>query len=275
MNRLSTEKRTQVLAALVEGNSLRATARMADVSLTTVIKFIRDLGAACAIYQNEVVRNLPSKRVQCDEIWSFIGAKEKNVPKAQKGSGRGDSYTWVAMDADTKLVISWEVGSRDARFAKAFITDLKGRLANRVQLSTDGHHAYLQAVEDAFGGEIDYAMLVKLYGEPLGGRTERRYSPGECTGVIKGTVSGDPDDKHISTSYIERQNLTMRMGMRRFTRLTNGFSKKIENHEYAIAIHYMHYNFARIHKTLRVTPAMEAGIAKHIWALEEIVELAE
>jgi IS1 family transposase len=275
MNRLSVEKRTQILAALVEGNSLRAVARMADVSLTTVLKFVRDLGAACAIYQNEVLRDLQCKRIQCDEIWSFIGCKEKNVPKDEKGNGRGDCYTWVAMDADTKLVLTWCVGTRDARFAKLFMDDLAPRLANRVQLTTDGHHAYLNAVESAFGGDIDYAMLVKMYGEPAGNRTEKRYSPGDVTGVVKGAVSGDPDMKHVSTSYIERQNLTMRMSMRRFTRLTNGFSKKIENHEYALAIHYMHYNFARQHKTLRVTPAMQAGIAKHIWALEEIVALAD
>jgi IS1 family transposase len=275
MNRLSIEKRTQILAALVEGNSLRAISRMTDVSLTTVLKFVRDLGAACAIYQNEKLRGLTCKRVQADEIWSFIGCKERNVPKDEKGRGRGDCYTWVAMDSDTKLVLTWCVGTRDAQFAKLFMDDLAPRLANRVQLTTDGHHAYLVAVENAFGGEIDYAKLVKLYGEPFGNRTERRYSPADVTGVIKETVSGNPEERHISTSHIERQNLTMRMGMRRFTRLTNGFSKKIENHEYALGIHYMHYNFARQHKSLRVTPAMAAGISQHIWALEEIVALAD
>lgn len=275
MNRLSLAVRARILGCLVEGNSLRATARMVDVSLNTVLKFVRDLGAACAMYQNETLRNLPCKRVQADEIWSFIGSKEKNVPKDERGLGRGDVYTWVAIDADTKLVISWLVGRRDAQYARTFIDDVASRLANRIQLSTDGHHAYLNAVERSFGGEIDYAMLVKLYGNPTGKADERRYSSGECCGAIKGVVCGEPDEKHISTSFVERQNLTMRMGMRRFTRLTNGFSKKIENHDYAIAIHYMHYNYGRVHKSLRVTPAMEAKIADHVWSLEEIAKLAE
>jgi IS1 family transposase len=275
MNRLPLADRARILGCLIEGNSLRATARLVDVSLNTVLKFVRDLGSACAIYQNETLRNLNCKRVQCDEIWSFIGAKEKNVPKNRKQLGRGDVYTWVAIDADTKLVLSWLVGGRDASYAKVFIDDLASRLSNRIQLSTDGHHAYLNAVERSFGGEVDYAMLVKLYGEPIGNKAERRYSPGDCTGIIKGVVSGEPDDKHISTSFVERQNLTMRMGMRRFTRLTNGFSKKIENHDYAIAIHYMHYNFGRIHKSLRVTPAMQAGISDRVWSLEQIAALAD
>jgi IS1 family transposase len=274
MNRLNLADRAKILSCLVEGNSLRATARMVDVSLNTVLKFVRDLGMACAVYQNEHLRGIASKRVQCDEIWSFVGAKEKNVPKAAKGLGRGDVYTWVAIDADTKLVLSWLVGGRDASYAKVFIDDLASRLTNRIQLSTDGHHAYLNAVERSFGGEVDYAMLVKLYGAPYGNQAESRYSPGDCTGIIKSVVSGEPDDKHISTSFVERQNLTMRMGMRRFTRLTNGFSKKIENHDYAIAIHYMHYNFGRIHKSLRVTPGMQAGISDHVWSLEEIAALA-
>jgi len=275
MNRLSLADRARILSCLIEGNSLRATARMVDVSLNTVIKFVRDLGAACAMYQNETLRNLKSKRVQCDEIWSFVGAKEKNVSKLERRFGRGDIYTWVAIDADTKLVISWMVGRRDWKYAEVFIGDLASRLANRVQLSTDGHHAYLNAVERTIGGQIDYAMLQKMYGKPEGKGDERRYSSGECCGAIKGTVCGEPDWDHISTSYIERQNLTMRMGMRRFTRLTNGFSKKVENHDYAVAIHYMHYNFGRIHKSLRVTPAMEAGIADHAWSLEEIAKLAD
>lgn len=274
MNRLSVESRARILGCLVEGNSLRATARLVDVSLTTVLKFVRDLGMACAMYQNEKLRGLTCKRVQADEIWSFVGAKEKNIPRQERGLGRGDVYTWVAIDADTKLVMSWMVGRRDWQYAKVFIDDLATRLANRVQLSTDGHHAYLQAVEGAFGGEIDYGMLKKIYGNPGGGKDERRYSSGECCGAIKGAVCGDPDFDHISTSFVERQNLTMRMSMRRFTRLTNGFSKKIENHDYAIAIHYMHYNFGRVHKSLRVTPAMESGISDHIWSLEEIVALA-
>ncbi len=275
MNRLNLADRARILACLVEGNSLRATARMVDVSLNTVLKFVRDLGMACAIYQNEHLRGIASKRVQCDEIWSFIGAKEKNVPKDSKGFGRGDVYTWIAIDADTKLVMSWMVGRRDASYARVFIDDLASRLANRVQLSTDGHHAYLNAVEKSFGGEIDYGMLKKIYGAASGGKDERRYSSGECCGASKGAVCGEPAWGHISTSFVERQNLTMRMGMRRFTRLTNGFSKKVENHDYAIAIHYMHYNFGRVHKSLRVTPAMEAGISDHVWTLEEIAKLAD
>ena len=275
MNRLSLQDRAKILSCLVEGNSLRGTARMVDVSLNTVLKFVRDLGMACALYQNEHLRGITSKRVQCDEIWSFIGAKEKNIPKDERGFGRGDVYTWVAIDADTKLVMSWMVGRRDWQYAEVFINDLASRLANRVQLSTDGHHAYLVAVERAFGGDVDYGMLKKIYGNPGGGKEERRYSSGECCGAIKGAVCGEPDFGHISTSFVERQNLTMRMGMRRFTRLTNGFSKKVENHDYAIAIHYMHYNFGRIHKTLRVTPAMESKLADHVWSLEEIVRLAD
>ena len=275
MNRLPTATRARILGCLVEGNSLRATARMVDVSLNTVLKFVRDLGMACAMYQNEKLRGIASKRVQCDEIWSFVGAKEKNVPKQERCFGRGDVYTWVAIDADSKLVLSWMVGRRDWQYAKVFIDDLATRLANRIQLSTDGHHAYLQAVESAFGGDVDYGMLKKIYGNPGGNKEERRYSSGECCGAIKGAVSGDPDFDHISTSFVERQNLTMRMGMRRFTRLTNGFSKKVESHDYAIAIHYMYYNFGRVHKSLRVTPAMEAGIANHVWTLEEIVALAD
>ena len=219
------------------------------------------------------MRNLPCKRVQVDEIWSFVGSKQKNTPKDLRDE-RGDIYTWVAIDADTKLVPTWHVGKRDVWTAHEFISDLASRLANRVQLTSDGHKPYLNAVEKAFGAEIDYAMLVKLYA-PAGGKgDERRCSPGECCGAIRGAVCGNPDEKHISTSFVERQNLTMRMGMRRFTRLTNGFSKKLSHHEYAVAIHYMHYNFGRIHKSLRVTPAMEAKIADHVWSLEGIAKLA-
>ena len=276
MNRLPIEKRTQILQCFVEGCSLRATSRMVDVSINTVTKFLVDLGYACAFFQNEALRNLPCKRVQADEIWSFCYAKQKNVSPENKGIlGYGDVWTWVAMCADTKLVPSWMVGGRDAEYARAFMDDLAGRLSNRVQLTADGHKAYLTAVEGAFGSEIDYAMLVKLYGAASGNQNERRYSAGECCGTIKGAVCGDLDKKHVSTSFVERQNLTMCMGMRRFTRLTNGFSKKVENHEHAIAIHYMHYNFGRIHKSLRVTPAMEAAIADHVWTLEEIAKLAD
>lgn len=275
MNRLLLAKRATILRLLVEGNSLRATSRIADCSINTVTKLLVDVGTACAEYQDQALRNLPCKRVQCDEVWSFCYAKEKNVPDEMKGQfGYGDVWTWTAICADTKLIASWMVGRRDGAAARDFIADLADRLANRVQLTTDGHKPYLQAVEEAFGVDVDYGMLTKLYGEPRGKSAERKYSPGECCGAIKGAVCGNPDDAHISTSFVERQNLTMRMSMRRFTRLTNGFSKKIDNHMHAIALHFMFYNFGRIHKTLRVTPAMEAGISDHVWSLEEIAALA-
>lgn len=275
MNRLSLQDRARILGCLVEGNSLRATTRMCGVSINTVTKLLIDVGTACGLYQNEVLRDLPCKRIQVDEIWSFCYSKQKNTPPNIRGLGRGDVYTWVAIDADTKLVPSWLVGTRDAEYANAFIRDLASRLASRVQLTSDGHKAYLEAVEAAFGIDVDYSMLVKLYGEATGGEHERRYSPGECCGTISGTVCGMPDPRHVSTSFVERQNLTMRMSMKRFARLSNGFSKKIENHEHAIAMHYMYYNFGRIHKTLRVTPAMEAGVTDHVWTLEEIAKLAD
>lgn len=274
MNRLPIEKRVQILQCLIEGCSLRATTRMCDVSINTVSKFLVDLGYACAFYQNEALRDLPCKRIQADEIWSFVGSKQKNTPK-DKQDEAGDVWTWVALCADTKLAVSWFVGDRTAYYANMLMKDVASRLTNRVQLTTDGHKAYLQAVENAFGSNVDYAMLVKLYGEPKGESSERRYSPGECCGAIKGAVCGNPDETKISTSYVERQNLTMRMGMRRFTRLTNGFSKKIANHEHAIAIHYMYYNFGRIHKSLRVTPAMEAKVSDRVWNFEDIVNLAD
>ncbi len=271
MNKLSTEKRTQILACLVEGNSIRATARMCDVAFNTVLKFVPEIGEACDKYQDKIFHGLKCKRIQCDEIWSFCYAKEKNVPKEKRGTfGYGDVWTWVAIDADTKLVPSFMVGRRDAQSAKLFMDDLAGRLANRVQLTTDGHRVYLTAVEDAFAGDIDYAMLVKIYEST---QEEARYSPAECIETKTMKVSGNPDPRHISTSYVERQNLTMRMSMRRFTRLTNGFSKKVENHAYHLALYYMYYNFCRVHKTLRVTPAMEAGIADHVWKVEEIINL--
>ncbi len=276
MNRLSLQDRAKILSCLVEGNALRATARMCDVSINTVTKLLVDVGTACANYQYENLRNLPCKRIQCDEIWSFCYAKDKNVPAELKGQfGYGDVWTWTALDADTKLVPSWLVGRRDSVYAHFFVKDLAERLANRVQLTTDGHKVYLNAVERAFAADLDYAMLVKLYGKAEGAGEARRYSPGECCGTIKGTVCGDPDAKHISTSFVERQNLTMRMSMRRFTRLTNGFSKKVENLECAVALHFMHYNFGRIHKTLRVTPAMQAGISDRVWTIEEIAALAD
>lgn len=275
MNKLPLAKRAQILGLLVEGTSLRATSRLADVSINTVTKLLVDVGAACAEYQDKTLRNLTCKRIQCDEIWAFTYCKKANLATAKAApEGAGDVWTWTAIDADTKLIASWMVGDRSGETAKTFIEDLAARLANRVQLTTDGHKPYLQAVEDSFGSNIDYAMLVKLYGESKGSSPERRYSAGECCGTIKGTVSGKPDDKHVSTSFVERQNLTMRMSMRRFTRLTNGFSKKVENHAHAVALHFMYYNFGRIHKTLRITPAMAAGVSDHVWSLEEIAALA-
>jgi len=275
MNTLSNERKAKVLAALVEGNSIRATARMTGVSKPTILKLLADAGRACDEYQRRVFRNLPCKRIQCDEVWSFCYAKAKNVPAEKQGQfGFGDVWTWVAICADTKLVPSWCVGTRGAGSAFEFVHDLAGRLANRVQLTTDGHRVYLEAVESAFGSEIDYAMLVKLYGADAR-ETEAHYSPAECIGCRTVVISGKPKPQFISTSFVERQNLTMRMQMRRFTRLTNGFSKKLENHIHALALHYMHYNFCRVHQTLRVTPAMEAGIADHIWDWEEIVELLQ
>ncbi len=276
MNRLSLQDRVRIIGCLTEGNSMRATTRMCDVSINTVTKLLVDVGTACDLYQNETLRKLPCKRVQVDEIWSFVGMKEKNVPPMRRGDiGKGDLWTCVAIDADSKLVPSWLVGQRNSAYAKVFIDDLASRLANRIQITSDGLKIYVNAIENAFGADVDYAMLVKLYGTPQGEGSDRRYSPGECCGTIKGAVCGDPDEKHISTSFIERQNLTMRMSMRRFTRLTNGFSRKVANHACAVALHYMHYNFGRIHKTLRVTPAMQAGIADHVWTLEEIAKLAD
>ena len=273
MNKLTKEQQVRVVACLVEGNSLRATVRMTGVHRTTIQKLLVELGAACSAYQDKTFRNLKCKRVQCDEIWSFVYAKDKNVPDDLKGQdGVGSVWTWVALDPDSKLVPCWFVSNRDASAAYHFMHDLAGRLASRVQLTTDGHKPYLSAVEDAFGSEIDYAMLVKIYGNAAEGG-EVRYSPAQCMGARKTVISGKPDAAHISTSHTERQNLTMRMQMRRFTRLTNAFSKKLENHEAAIALHYMHYNFARVHQTLRCTPAMEAGISDHIWSLDEIVSL--
>lgn len=277
MNKLSTEEKIRVVACLVEGNSLRSTVRMTGIHRTTIQKLLVELGRVCSEYQDKAMVNLPCKRVQCDEIWSFVASKEKNTSSTGKAKGHGDCWTWVALCPDTKLIPCWFVGDRSAGSAWHFMHDLAPRLANRVQLTTDGHAAYLSAAESAFGSELDYAQLVKLYGNTNGNGVpaEVRYSPAKCMGARKTVVSGSPDFKHVSTSHTERQNLTMRMSMRRFTRLTNAFSKKLENHEAAIALHYMHYNFARIHQTLRVTPAMEAGISDHVWTLEEIVGLLE
>lgn len=274
MNKLTAEKRAQIIACLVEGNSIRATVRMTGAAKNTVTKLFVNLGAVCSAYQETALRNLPCKRIQVDEIWSFVGAKARNVPEEKRGQfGIGDVWTWTAIDADTKLVPSWMVGDRSAVTAQVFLDDLASRLASRVQLTSDGHSAYLETVDTAFGGKIDYSVLVKLYGPAPEG--QRRYSPPQCIGTKRHTILGKPDPAHVSTSYVERQNLTMRMGMRRFTRLTNAFSKKVENLVHAVSLHYMHYNFARIHQTLRITPAMAAGVTDHVWEIREIVELLD
>jgi len=275
MNKLTQAKRVQIIAALVEGNSIRATCRMTGAAKGTVLKLVVDLGKACAAYQDRTLRNLTCKKIQCDEIWSFCYAKEKNVPEEMKGKlGFGDVWTWTAIDADTKLIASYLVGDRSAIYARKFIDDLASRLAHRVQLTTDGYRAYLTAVEDSFGRQVDYAMLDKIYSMPPR-EGQSRYSPAECCGTKKKKILGNPDMAQVSTSFVERQNLTMRMSMRRMTRLTNAFSKKIENQAHAVALHFMYYNFCRIHQTLRVTPAIEAGIAKHVWTLEEIANLLD
>jgi IS1 family transposase len=277
MNRLPLAKRAQILNCLIEGNSLRAASRLTDVSINTVYKLLIDAGEACATYHDEHVRGVATRRVQCDEIWSFVYAKAKNVATAKrKDLAYGDAWTWVAIDADSKLVLSYLVGGRDAEYAMALMDDLRQRVTTRMQITTDGHAPYLNAVEEAFGSDVDYAMLIKLYGPPPASpEAARRYSPSDCIGTRKREVSGNPDPQHISTSYVERQNLTMRMAMRRFTRLTNAFSKKVENHAHAVALHYMHYNFVRIHRSLRVTPAMAAGVTDHPWSIEDIARLVE
>lgn len=274
MNRLCLEARARILHMLVEGNSLRATSRMADVAYNSVLKLISDAGKACSDYQDATLRNLPCRRIQVDEIWAFCYTKERNLERAKKPvEGAGDIGTWTAICADTKLVPSWLVGDRDAAAAHMFMQDLASRMRGRIQLTSDGHRLYLEAVEGAFGAEIDYAMLIKLYGQPRDDAT--RYSPPECIGTQTHEIQDTPDPDHISTSYAERQNLTMRMNMPRFTRLTNGFSKKAENHAQAVALHYMYYNFGRIHRTLRMTPAMEAGVADHVWTMTEIASLMD
>ena len=275
MNRLSGEQRIRTVAALVEGNSLRATARMVGVARNTVTSLLVDLGFACARYQDENMRNLPCKRLQADEIWSFCYSKAKNVPTDKEGQfGYGDVWTWTAICADTKLIPTWYVGDRGAGSAWEFIQDLAPRLTNRVQLTTDGHKVYVEAVDEAFWGSVDYAMLVKVYGRDES-EPETRYSPAKCNGAKKEVRMGNPDPKHIPTSFAEQANLTMRMSMRRFTRLTNAFSKKVENHAHAIALHFMHYNFVRIHQSLRVTPAMAAGLTDRLWEIADIVGLLE
>lgn len=277
MRKLDTKTRALIISLLVEGNSIRAATRIADVSKNTVTKLLEDAGKACAAYHDENVRNVEAKHVQADEIWAFCYAKERNVKDAKAAPAEaGDIWTWTAMDRDSKLMISYTVGDRSAATAREFMFDLASRLATRIQLTMDGHGAYLKAVADAFSGDVDYAMLIKQYGDPTGTKGhERKYSPAECTGALKEAMFGKPDMEAVSTSHVERQNLTMRMGMRRFTRLTNAFSKKAENHAYAVALHFMHYNFCRTHKTLRMTPAMAAGVADRLWDVEDIVALVE
>jgi IS1 family transposase len=276
MNSLNVSDRAKILTLLVEGNSINAACRITGAAKNTVLKLLAEVGEPCAAYQDRVMRNLTCKKVQCDEIWAFCYSKQRSVQKNKRQvHGAGDVYTWTAIDAETKLIPCWHVGTRAAESAKIFISDLASRMANRVQLTTDGHKPYLTAVESAFAGDVDYAMLVKLYGPAEGRGPEHRYSQGECCGSIKEPVCGEPNDADISTSYVERANLTMRMHMRRFTRLTNGFSKKLENHMHAVSLHFMFYNFCKIHKTLRVTPAMEAKIDDHVWTMEEVVMMAD
>ena len=271
MNKLPIEKRRQILAMLCEGSSMRSISRVVDVSINTVSKILVEAGEACLILHDETVHNVKASRVQCDEIWSFCYAKDKNVPAAKDApEGAGDVWTWTAIDADTKLIVSYFVGDRSGQSAIALMDDLRARLSNRVQLTTDGHRAYLEAVEGAFGADVDYAQLVKMYGATPDS-AKGRYSPAECTGIKKVRVEGNPDIKHVSTSYVERQNLTMRMSMRRFTRLTNAFSKKLDNHIHALALYFVFYNFTRIHKTLRVSPAMAAGITDRLWSLDDVI----
>jgi IS1 family transposase len=274
MNRLTRDERAKILQMMAEGVSLRAISRMTGISRNTGLKLVADAGRAFAAYQDQVFRNLTCKRIQVDEIWSFVYAKQLNAPieKQLKGEA-GDVWTWTAIDADTKLVPCWYIGDRSGQSAWEFLSDLRPRLANRIQLTSDGHKAYLIGVAGSFGDKVDYAQLVKLYGKEPGG--ERRYSPPTCIGAVPNAVYGDPDPKHISTSFAERQNLNMRMGMRRFTRLTNAFSKKIENHIHAVAIYFMHYNFVRIHQTLKISPAMAAGVTDKLWEMSDMVKVLE
>jgi len=276
MNRLPIQKRAQILSMLCEGSSMRSISRVCDVSINTVTKLLVDAGEACAAFHSEAVRDVKARRVQCDEIWSFCGSKESNTKTEKRRIGHGDVWTWTAIEADSKLIISWLVGDRDADTATIFIQDVKDRIANRVQLTTDGHKPYLDAVETAFGGDIDYAMLIKLYGASVeGGAQERRYSPSQVIGTRYQRIVGAPNAHYTSTSYAERHNLTMRMSMRRFTRLTNAFSKKFDNHCHALALYFTSYNWIRIHKTLRVTPAMAAGLTDKLMTWEDVVALID
>jgi IS1 family transposase len=275
MKILDRQARAHILHLLCEGNSIRSVTRLTGASKNTVVKLMLDAGKACFAYHNENVRNVTTKRVQVDEIWSFTYAKQKNVARAKRQDlAYGDTWTWTALDADSKMILSYLVGARDGAYAIAFMDDLRSRLANRVQLTSDGHRAYLEAVEGAFGGDIDYAILHKVYGAAPES-AKGRYSPAECIGAEKHMIEGDPDPAHVSTSYVERSNLTVRMHMRRFTRLTNAFSKKVENHAYAVALHMMYYNFVRLHSKLRMSPAMAAGVSKRLWEIGDIVALVE
>jgi len=271
MNRLDSKQQAQVIAALVEGNSIRGTVRMTGVAKNTIVKLLEEIGCACADFHHRTVRSVRVRRLQCDEIWSFVGAKKKNVTPEQEQAGWGDVWTWTAIDADTKLCVTYHVGDRGKHSAFSFMDDCASRIVGRPQITTDAHKPYLAAVEKAFGGDADYAMLHKIYG--ASGEPEARYSPATCIGCDMKTISGVPDPKHVSTSFVERQNLTMRMSMRRFTRLTNAFSKKVENHGHAIALYFAYYNFCRVHQTLRITPAMEAGLTDHVWGVKELIAL--
>jgi len=272
MNKLPNAKRAQIVSMLSEGSSMQSTARVCDVSFNAIAKLLEDAGRACEAFHDKTVRGVKAKRVQCDEAWCFVHCKQRNVATAKAApEGAGDIWTWMGLDADSKLIISYAVGGRDADYANAFMQDVASRLANRVQMTTDGHKAYLEAVEGAFGADIDYAMLVKTYGE--GPASPGRYSPGICVGAEKRRVEGKPNPDHISTSYAQRQNLNFRMGMRRFTRLTNAFSKKAENHYHMVCLYTVFHNFVRIHKTLRCTPAMAAGLSQTLWSMDDIVKL--
>ncbi len=275
MNRLDTKTRTQVIRCLVEGNSIRSTERITGVTKKAITRLLVEIGEVCREHQDQAFRNLTCQRLQLDEIWSFCSAKQKNASEEKKAHGWGDVWTWTAIDADTKLIPSWLIGKRDAVCATEFVQDLAARLKNRVQITSDGHRAYLVAIEAAFGSDVDYAQLIKIYGKPLGKDAETRYSQPECIGIETKIIAGDPDMDHVSTSYVERSNLSIRMQVRRFTRLTNAFSKKIANHAAAFALYMMFYNFARVHHTLRITPAMAAGVSSHVWSIEEIVGLLE
>ena len=275
MNKLPLAKRIQVLSMLVEGSSMRSISRVVGVSINTVTKILEDAGNVCSAFHDEKVRGVKAARIQCEEIWSFTYAKQKNVATAKRQDlAYGDTWTWTGIEAQSKLIISWLVGGRDSDYAIAFMDDMRSRIVNRVQITTDGHKAYLEAVEGAFGGEVDYAVLHKVYGASPEA-AKGRYSPAECIGTQKHRIEGDPDPKHVSTSYVERQNLTMRMAMRRFTRLTNAYSKKLANHEHALSLYFVHYNWIRIHKSLKVTPAMEAGLTDRLWSWEDFIALMD